>query len=100
MNDHAHYKVGSEWRTITRQDYEAGSGVEPVSDPTMVSDMQKLGRAQFLMGFAMDPYCDGMEISTQPEDFRHRGLGGLQGEQRRHHIAHVRADLRGRQAPP
>jgi chaperonin GroES len=68
MNDQAHYKVGNEWRSITRQDYEAGSSVEPVSDPTMVSDMQKLGRAQFLMGFSNHPFCDGMEIRRRVLD--------------------------------
>lgn len=56
------FRVDSQWRTITKRDYAIGGGVEPVSDPTMVSDMQKLGRAQFLLGFAQDPYFDGMEI--------------------------------------
>jgi chaperonin GroES len=63
----AQYKVGNEWRTINRQDYEQGSGVEPISDPTMVSDMQRLGRAQFLMQFMQDPMCD-------PHEIRHRIL--------------------------
>jgi len=56
------YKVGDTWKTITKQDYILGSGVEPVSDPTMVSDMQRLGRAQFLMQFANDPWCKGGDI--------------------------------------
>lgn len=56
------YKVGDAWKTISKQDYVRGSGVEPVSDPSMVSDMQRLGRAQFLMQFANDPWFKGREI--------------------------------------
>lgn len=59
------YRVGDDWKTITRQDYEAGSGVEPVSDPSQVSDMQKLGKAGFLMQFAGDPECNSREIKTR-----------------------------------
>lgn len=62
------YKVGDTWKSITKDDYELGSGVEPVSDPTMVSDMQRLGRAQFLMQFANDPYANGYEIRRRMLD--------------------------------
>lgn len=62
------YRVNNEWRTITKDDYAKGNGVEPVSDPTMVSDMQKLGRAQFLMTFANDPMFDGMAIRKRVLD--------------------------------
>lgn len=56
------YKIGEEWRQIQRQDYVKGSGVEPISDPTMISDMQRLGRAQFLMQFWSDPYFNGYTV--------------------------------------
>jgi chaperonin GroES len=56
------YKVGDTWKQVTKQDYVNGSGVEPISDPTMVSDMQRLGRAQFLMQFANDPFFKGAEV--------------------------------------
>jgi chaperonin GroES len=56
------YRANGEWRVITQRDYELGSGVAPISDPAMVSDMQKLARAQFLQGYQNDPACDGMEI--------------------------------------
>lgn len=56
------YKVGNTWKRITQQDYQNGSGVEPISDPTMVTDMQRLGRAQFLLQFANDPWCNPHEI--------------------------------------
>lgn len=56
------YRIGDDWKKITREDYLQGSGVEPVSDPTMVSDMQRLGKAQFLMQFGQDPHFNGLEI--------------------------------------
>lgn len=56
------YRANGEWRTISRDDYRKGQGVEPVSDPSMVSDMQQLGRAQFLMGFMNDPFFNGQAI--------------------------------------
>jgi chaperonin GroES len=56
------YRAQGEWRTISRDDYRAGNGVEPVSDPSMVSDMQQLGRAQFLMGFMNDPWFNGLAV--------------------------------------
>ncbi len=68
LDQETSYKVGDNWRQITRADYEKGSGVEPVSDPSMVSDMQKLGRAGFLMQFASDPMMNGKEIRMRMLD--------------------------------
>lgn len=65
LEQEASYKVGNEWKTITREDYEKGAGVEPISDPTMVSDMQRLGRAQLLMTLANDPLMNKKEIITR-----------------------------------
>ena len=56
------WQDGDEWRTVGRADYEKGAGVEPVSDPRMTTDMQRLGRAQFLLGFKDDPCVDGGKI--------------------------------------
>ena len=67
-DEKSEYKVGDTWKVITKQDYVLGSGVEPVSDPTMVSDMQRLGRAQFLMQFANDPLCNGQVIRKRIMD--------------------------------
>lgn len=62
LEETSQYRWGEEWRTITLDDYRKGSSVEPISDPQMVSDMQKLVRAEFLKGFLNDPLFDGMEI--------------------------------------
>lgn len=56
------YQDGDDWKEITREDYEKGAGVEPISDPQMVTDMQRLGRAQFLMTFKDDPRVKGSVI--------------------------------------
>jgi len=68
LDDITGYQVGDEWHMVGREDYVKGSGVEPISDPTMVSDMQKLGRAQFLLTFAQDPMFNGMEIRKRVLD--------------------------------
>lgn len=53
------------WEQIKQSDYEFGSGVEPISDPQMVTDMQRLGRAQFLLNFKDDPLCNGAAIRAE-----------------------------------
>ncbi|MDO8595214.1 MAG: hypothetical protein Q7R45_01185, partial [Sulfuricaulis sp.] len=73
LEDEASYRVGDDWRTVTREDYMAGSGVAPASDPTMVSDMQRLAHAQFLQGYQNDPLCNPFEI-------RHRVFEAAQTE--------------------
>lgn len=62
LEQEASYKIGNDWKSITREDYEKGSGVEPISDPTMVSDMQRLGRAQLLMTVVNDPMIQKKEV--------------------------------------
>jgi len=62
------YLRGSEWREISQADYQAGAGVEPVSDPQMITDMQKLGRAQFLLQFKDDPWFKPREIRLKMLD--------------------------------
>lgn len=58
------FRIGDVWKAVTRQDYAAGAGVEPISDPEMVSDMQQLGRAQYMMQFRGDP------LIVQPELYK------------------------------
>jgi len=62
LSDQAGYRLGDQWKRITRDDYKQGDGVEPISDPTMVSDMQMLGRANFLSQYQNDPLCDPLEV--------------------------------------
>lgn len=78
LPDVDNFKDGDDWRMISRADYEAGAGVEPVSDPQMVTDMQRLGRAQFMLMFKDDPRVNGAKIImdafraasiAKPEDY-------------------------------
>lgn len=56
------WQDGDVWRSITREDYAKGAGVLPVSDPQMVTDMQRLGRAQWMLAFKDDPRVNGAKI--------------------------------------
>jgi len=56
------YRIGDTWRVVKPEDYRLGGGVEPVSDPREVTDMQRLGRAIAIKEFANDPLCNPMEV--------------------------------------
>lgn len=62
MTEDQRYQTGDMWRTIKPEDYRLGGGVEPVADPTMVTDMQKLGRAAVLLQFKDDPLFDPLAV--------------------------------------
>jgi chaperonin GroES len=62
LPDEAGFRIGSEYFSVTREDYERGGGAEPVSDPDMVTDTQQMAQANFLLQFAQDPFFDGREI--------------------------------------
>jgi len=62
LEDQAEYRRFDEWKQVTREDYAEGAGVEPISDPSMTTEMQKLARAEFLRPFATDPFCDPIAI--------------------------------------
>lgn len=65
LKDTQRFRVGDEWREVTPEDYKFGGGVEPVADPTMLTDMQKLGRAQVLMTLKDDPLFSKKQIYTR-----------------------------------
>lgn len=62
INKAQRFRVGDEWLEVTPDDYRLGGGVEPIADPTMVTDMQKLGRAQILLQFLNDPLINQVEL--------------------------------------
>ena len=68
MEDEAQYQVGDEWRAVSREDYERGAGVTPYSDPTMVSDMQRMAKAQFLQSYQNDPNVNRIEVIKRVMD--------------------------------
>lgn len=56
------YRLGDEWKEITKDDYRLGGGVEPISDPTMTTDMQRMARAGVVLPFMNDPFVDGYQV--------------------------------------
>jgi len=50
-------------RPVSRDDFvDEGISYIPISDPQVVTNMQKMGRAQFVQQFANDPFCNPMAI--------------------------------------
>ncbi len=56
------FQTGDLFEKVTKKDYELAGGVEPVADPDMITDIQRMGRAQFLLSMKDDGMMDGMEI--------------------------------------
>lgn len=53
---------------IAQQDYADDQDVSPVSDPTVVTDMQRMAKAQFLGQYKGDPFVNQMEIRRREMD--------------------------------
>lgn len=62
------YQSGDTFDTVTSKDYALAGGVEPIGDPDMITDIQKMGRAQFLLSLKDDPLLDGIEIRRRALD--------------------------------
>ena len=53
---------------IANKDYADDQDVSPVSDPTVVTDMQKMAKAQFLAQYKGDPFVNQMELRKREMD--------------------------------
>lgn len=63
LNDDKYSNVLDKPMEISRQDFDSKDfDIVPVSSPHMVSDMQRLARAQYLDSLRGDPYTDQMEL--------------------------------------
>lgn len=63
LDEKVYFTVLDDPQAVKRADYEDESfDVTPVSDPTVVTDMQKMARAEFLMGFLDDPMVNRMDV--------------------------------------
>jgi chaperonin GroES len=66
LEPEVYFNFQDEEGVVSQADYAPGDmDVLPVSDPTVVTDMQKMGRANFLLQFAGDPEMNGREIKTR-----------------------------------
>ncbi len=71
LNKQQNYRKGNEWLSISQEDYTEHTGVAPISDPSMVSDMQQLARAEFLKQFNEDPNFDPIELRRRELEAAH-----------------------------
>lgn len=63
LDDQVYFRLLDDQKAIARIDYaEEDLDIEPVSDPNLATDQQKLARANFLGQFMQDPYFNAMEI--------------------------------------
>lgn len=63
LNPQTYFTFEDSPEAIAKEDYDDKSmNIVPVTDPSAVTDMQRLGRAQFLLQFIADPAVNGMEI--------------------------------------
>lgn len=66
LPDESYFNVLDTEEAIGRQDYENKSyDIVPVTDPTIVTDMQRMAKATFLMEFREDPALDQQEITRR-----------------------------------
>lgn len=66
MQPQEYFMVLDTQEQVAIQDYQDESmDVIPVSDPTVVTEAQRMGRAQALLPFASDPMIDGMEVKKR-----------------------------------
>lgn len=66
LTDQEYFNFQDKEGAVARQDYNLEDvNVVPVSDPTIVTDMQKMARAQFMMEFRDQPGMDIKEINTR-----------------------------------
>lgn len=66
MQPQEYFMVLDTQEQVAIQDYQDESmDVIPVSDPTVVTEAQRMGRAQALLPFAQDPMIDGMEVKKR-----------------------------------
>lgn len=49
LTEDERYRIGDTWRVVSPDDYRLGGGVEPVADPTMVTDMQRITRGALIV---------------------------------------------------
>ena len=68
LEDETGFPSEDGWQDISREDYNDDVAVYPVSDPSMVSNQQKMARAELLRSYTGDPMIDQMEIRRRVLD--------------------------------
>lgn len=66
LDPQVYFEFQDDEKAVSQQDYAVGDvDVIPVSDPSIATDMQRIGRAQFLMQFRGDPLVDPKEVDRR-----------------------------------
>jgi len=65
LEEQASYRAGNQWKDIPREFYQKGWGVEPISDPSMVADAQRVARAQYILEIGKENPHVNMEEATR-----------------------------------
>lgn len=68
LEDGSGFPANDNWQEISREDYGDDVAVFPISDPAMVSNMQKMARAELLRSYTGDPLIDQVEIRRRTLD--------------------------------
>jgi chaperonin GroES len=69
LNPETYFTVLDEQEMVGPEDYNTKDyDIVPVADPRAVTHMQKLARAEYLGGFANDPYFNGIEVRRRMLD--------------------------------
>lgn len=73
LNDEKYANVLDKPMEISREDFESDDfDIVPISSPHMVSDMQRLARAQYLDSLRQDPYTNQIELRERI--FKYAGI--------------------------
>lgn len=69
MPEEQYFNVLDEMDAVSQSDYQTGDfDIVPISDPAMVTDMQRMAKADYLKQFIGDQYFNQMEIRTRMMD--------------------------------
>ena len=68
LDDETGFPAKDNWQDISREDYADDVAVFPVSDPSMVSNQQRLARAELLRSYTGDPLINQVEIRRRTLD--------------------------------
>ncbi len=78
LGEEHYFTVLDNEQAIARRDFEMeGVDIMPAADPTIVTDMQRMAKAQFLTGFLQDPYMEPKKTREKIFDYVGEDSEGL-----------------------
>ncbi len=78
MDEEHYFTVMDEEQAVAKKDFDGKTvDVAPAADPTIVTDMQRMAKAQFLNDYREDPYFDGVKLREKIFDYMGEDSEGL-----------------------